>query len=217
LYRAELVHSTATAGEQKPAPALPPGVLAPSSTHWWEASPTSPAPSLPSADLSFWQPENPCSTRFKHCDEGTGSHHSTTTPSTQLTSSQTLASTVLCSPQSTQSLSSCHDAQMHCTQPFCDGSMYSSHSTTTPSTQLTSSRTLASTVLCSPRPSQSQISCHDAQIHCTRPFDDDGLSSKLLARDVNCRPLGSQLGTSLRRQGASSSVLASALRPSTCS
>jgi hypothetical protein len=100
--------------------------------HWWGEEPASPAPSLPSAHLSYWSPGNLCPSpvlptpslsaadlsfgspkkprpsHFSDCHESTESCRSTTSPSTES----------LCSSESSQSLRSCHDVQLHCTRPF---------------------------------------------------------------------------------------------------
>jgi len=137
LCRAAMIHPPVTSGErtlvsiaplQPPPPtfgflqftAMAPTVWdsAPSSSRRREPSPVSPAPSLPPSDLSFLQPESPCLSDCKHCDEGTASRHSTMTRSTQLPSCWTLASTVSCFPHSSESLTICRDAQLHPTQPY---------------------------------------------------------------------------------------------------
>lgn len=125
MYRADLAPTT-TLGEHRPVSSAPwqssemaltavdPEL---SSRPWWMPSPASPAPSLPPADLSSWQPENPCPKHFRECDQSTELSYSTKTPSTQLSTSWSLASTVQCPPHSSQSLSGCLDAHLRCTRP----------------------------------------------------------------------------------------------------
>jgi len=135
LYRVDLA-PTATLREHRPVSSAPwqSSEMAltavdpePSSRPWWMPSPASPAPSLPPADLSSWQPENPCPKHFRECDQSTELSYSTMTPSTQLSTSWSLASTVQCPPHSSQSWSGCRDAHLHCARP-CEASVDNSFS-----------------------------------------------------------------------------------------
>jgi len=125
----------AAVGEQSPvspAPSLQPAISfwqnrvmtptagdhSPSSSCQWELSPMSHVPSLPPAELGFWQPEKPCSSHCEHYDESTNSCHSTATLSTKLTGSSTLRSTLSSSAPSSQSVSSSRAAEWPCTGPL---------------------------------------------------------------------------------------------------
>lgn len=102
----------------------------------------------------------------------------------------------------------------HCGQHR-EESTESRHSTPTLSTTLTTPRSLASILSYSSQ--QSLSSCHDTQTHCAPPFGasvGDILTNELLVQDLQKRPLGCKLGTSLHPLTARSSILASSLSPS---
>lgn len=117
LYRTDLTLPTTMAQEQQRVSSVP--LLPPAALGFWQSSAMeepSPAPSLPSSDLSFLQSENPRPSHCGHRDESTESP--TATWSTQLTNSWTTTSTFSCSPQSSQPTSSCRDAEIYCGSPF---------------------------------------------------------------------------------------------------